>query len=327
MDWQPLVDTLEIGALGSLTGIKHGSGAGPRRRIMLCAHMDEIGLIVRNFDEGFLLISHLGGIDARILPGMPVLVHCDPPLRGVVGVPPLYTQTEEQRGKYAPLSELLVDVGLPADEVRQRVHVGDAITLDMPITELQNGRLTGKALDDRACIAIITACLQALQSRKHVWDVLAVASVQEETGSAGAMTEAYRLNPDLAVALDVTFGTQPGVSDGAFPLGSGAPISLGANFHPALYDAICAAAERIEMTLAPDPLPMHSGTDAWPIQVSRDGIPTALLEVPIRNMHTPVETVDVKDIERAGRVLAEFIAGLDADFLRTIVWDAPTNAE
>jgi endoglucanase len=104
-------------------------------------------------------------------------------------------------------------------------------------------------------------------------------------------------------------------------LGGGAVISLGANFHPALYDAICAAGERLEMTLAPDPLPMHSGTDAWPIQVSRDGIPTALLEVAIRNMHTPVEIVDMKDIERAGRVLAEFIAGLDADFLNTIVWD------
>src|SRR5579864_4574261 len=320
-DWQPLVDSFEVGALGSLTGIKRGTGAEPRRRIMLCAHMDEIGLIVRNFDEGFVLVSHLGGIDARILPGMPVVVHCDPPLRGVVGVPPAYTQTEEQRGKYAPLSELLVDVGLPADELRRRVRVGDPITLDVPITELQNGRLTGKALDDRACVAIITACLQGLQTRKHAWDVLAVASVQEESGAAGAMTEAYRLNPDLAIALDVTFGTQPGVNDGAFPLGSGAEISLGANFHPALYDAICAAAGRLEMTLAPDPLPMHSGTDAWPIQVSRDGIPTALLEVPIRNMHTPVETVDVKDIERAGRVLAEFIAGLDADFLNTIVWD------
>lgn len=320
-DWQPLVDSFEEGVLGGLTGIKRGSGAEPHRRIMLCAHMDEIGLIVRNFDEGFLLVSHLGGIDPRVLPGMPVMVHCDPPLRGVVGVPPLYTLTDDQRTKYAPLTDLLVDVGLPAEEVCRCIHVGDVVTLDIPITELQNGRLTGKALDDRACIAIVTACLDALQTRKHRWDVLAVASVQEETGGAGAMTEAYRLNPDLAIALDVTFGTQPGVSEGDFPLGGGAVISLGANFHPALYDAIRAAGDRLEMALATDPLPMHSGTDAWPIQVSRDGIPTALLEVAIRNMHTPVETVDIKDIERAGRILAEFISALDADFLSTIVWD------
>ncbi len=318
--WQPLVDSLEVGKLGSLVGIKLGSGPEPRRRIMLCAHMDEIGLIVKDIDRGFLKVGHMGGIDDRTLPGLAVIVHGRQPLKGVVGLPPLHMLSADQHGHYPKLSDLVIDVGLPADQVAELVSVGDVITMDTPIFDLQD-RLAGKAIDDRACLAALTACLDALQSRKHVWDVLAVASVQEEVGSWGARTEAYRLAPDLAIALDVTFALQPGVSDGAYKLGGGGPpISLGANFHPALYDAINAAAERLEMTLEPDPLPDHSGTDAWPIQISRDGIPTALLNIPIRNMHSTIETVDMHDVQRTGRLLAEFIAGLGIDFLKTITW-------
>lgn len=325
--WQPLVDTLEVGKLGSLIGLKRGSGPEPRRRLMLCAHIDEVGLIVKNIEEGFLRVSHLGGIDRRILAGKAVQVHGRRLLPGVVGVHPWHTLSTEQREKYPAMTDLLVDVGLPADQVAQLVSVGDVITLDAPVIELQNKRIVGKAFDDRACVAAVTACLDLLQSRKHSWDVLAVASTQEEVGGFGAMTEAYRLQPDIAIALDVTFGTQPGVSGGDYAVGGGPALSLGANFHPVLYEAINAAAERIEMTLHPDPLPAHSGTDAWPIQISQNGIPSALLNIPIRNMHSSVETVDVKDIERAGRVLAEFIAGLTPEFLATIVWDAAEPEE
>ena len=319
--WQPLVDSLEVGSLGSLVGIKHGTGTEPRRRIMLCAHMDEIGMVVRAHEQGYLRVSRMGGIDFRLLPGMPVLVHGRQTLSGVVGVPPFHTLKEDHRKHYAPITDLVVDVGLPADQVAQLVRVGDIVTMDAPMIDLQNDRVAGKAVDDRACVAAVTACLDALQSRRHVWDVLAVASVQEEVGGFGALTEAYRLNPDLAIALDVTFGIQPGISDDAFKVGEGPAISMGANFHPALHEAILAAAKRIEATLHLDFIPANSGTDGWEIQISRDGIPTALLNIPIRNMHSTVETVAIQDIARTGRILAEFIAGLDADFLSTIVWD------
>jgi endoglucanase len=322
-DWRPLVDSLDVGKSGSLIGLKKGTGSEPHRKIMLCAHMDENGLIVSQIEGGLLRVARLGGIDTRILPGAPVLVHGRRSLPGVVGVPPLHVVNEDVRGRYPDVRDLVVDLGRPAAEVAELVRVGDVITLDASLIELQNGRLAGKALDDRACVAALTACLEALQTRRHVWDVLAVASTQEEVGSRGARVEAYRLEPEIAIALDVTFAVQPGVNDSAFKLGDGPTLSLGENFHPALYQALDAAAKRLELSVHPEPTPGPSGTDAWPIQVSRDGIPTALIGLPIRNMHSGVETLDMKDLERTGRLLAEFIAGIDADFLATIVWDKP----
>lgn len=326
-DWQPLVDQLENGALGSLIGLKRGHAhadtlTASRPRIMLCAHIDEIGMIVHHIDGAFLAVTSLGGIDARVMVGQPVIVHCDPPLRGVVGVAPWHTLSSEQTGVYTPRSELLIDVGLDAETLRQCVHVGDAITADTALLDLTAQRVTGKALDDRACVAAITACLEALQTRQHSWDVLAVASVQEEVGGFGAMTEAHRLQPAMAIALDVTFA-DPGTAHGSFALNGPPPLGLGANFHPALYQMLRAAGSRMEMELRPDPIPMVSGTDAWPIQISQDGIPTALIQVPLRNMHSPVEIVDMRDIERAGRLLAEFICGLDSETLSKLTWDVP----
>jgi endoglucanase len=319
--WRPFVDDLDVGRLGSLVGYKLGTGEPPRRRIMLCAHMDEIGLIVHAIEDGFLRVSHLGGTDERTLAGMPVLVHGRETLRGVVGTYPRHTLPSEQQGRYPIWDELFVDVGLPADQVTALVSVGDVITPDTPLIDLQGGRIAAKAADNRASVAAVTACLNALRSRRHEWDVLAVASVQEETGAWAASREAHRLQPDIAIALDVTFATQPGVDGPSFKLGSGPSLALGPNFHPALYAAISAAGERMEIDLPPEPTPAGSGTDAWMIQVARDGIPTALISIPVRNMHTTVETLDLKDIERTGRVLAEFIAGLAPDFLATIVWD------
>ncbi|MCC6973178.1 MAG: M20/M25/M40 family metallo-hydrolase [Anaerolineae bacterium] len=331
--WSPLVDSLEIGKSGSLIALKRGtqtdSSDGTRRRIMLCAHMDEIGMIVREVRGTFLKVSRLGGIDARILPGLPILVHGREPVPGLIGIVPQPTLSSENQGVYAALDDLYVDLCLPPERVAALVRVGDPITVDLPMIELGNGLLVGKAMDDRACVAAITVCLEQLQSRKHEWDVLAVAAVQEETGSRGAAVEAYHLQPDIAIALDVTYGQQPGVSGAdVHKLGGNPPLSLGANFHPALFEAIKAASERLELTLPIDPLPGHSGTDAWVIQTAREGIPSALLNIPIRNMHTAIETVDLKDIERAGRVLTEFITGLKPDFLSAIQWDkAPSEKD
>jgi endoglucanase len=319
--WEPLVETLEIAKSGSLVGLKRGTGPEPRRRIMLCAHMDEIGLLVSGITAGFLKVEHIGGLDARILPGTPVLVHGKETIPGVVGLYPAHTLSSDQQGKYPRLTDLIVDVALPAERVAALCAVGDVITVDLPLVDLASGRVMSKALDDRACVAALTVCLERLHSIAHSWDVLAVASTQEEVGSRGAKVEAFRLRPDIAIALDVTFALQPGVTDEAHPIGGNPPLSLGANFHPALFDAINAAADRLEMPLPPDPLPGNTGTDAWQIQISQEGIPTALINIPIRNMHSASEMVDLKVIERAGRLLAEFVAGLMPDFLATITWE------
>lgn len=321
--WAGITDEIEQDGLGSLIAIKRATDpTDPPRQIMLAAHMDEIGMMVRDVVDGFIYVHRISGVDNRIMPAQTVMVHGKRPLPGVVAtVPPHMLQTS-QRNKYPTFDDLVIDVGLPAAEVAQLVRVGDLITVDVPMIELQNGKVAGKAMDDRACVAAVTVCLQHLQGMRHQWDVYATATVQEETGLYGARTAAHHIQPDIAIALDVTFAAQPGVdSDTATEMGGGPGIGIGQNFHPGLYKKIKETAEKNEIKVQDDLIVGASGTDAWAIQVAVEGIPTSLLEVPIRNMHSPVETLDLKDIQRAGRLMALFIAGLDADFMTAIDWE------
>lgn len=313
--WMSLVDDLQEDGLGSLIGLQRGTGPEPRPRLMLAAHMDEIGLMVKQIDGGFLRIARVGGTDLRVLPGREVVVHGRQELPGVVGMRPPHVLPADERDKPVPWDKLFVDVGLPEERVRQVVRVGDTISFRRDLIELKGELVTGKAIDNRASVAAVTLALEQLRRVDHAWDVIAVATVQEEVGLIGAITSAYGVAPDAAVAIDVTFGQQHGVSkDEAFPLGEGVVIGVGPNFHPQLVDRLKGAAKDHEVPFHIEPAPGRSGTDAWAIQVSREGVPTALLGIPVRYMHQPVETVAVKDVERAGRLLATFAAGLAADF-------------
>jgi endoglucanase len=321
--WTGLVDEMQQDGLGSLIGIKRGTQSGEtRRKIMLAAHMDEIGLMVRDVVDGFIFAHRISGIDSRLMLSQPVIVHGRQPLPGVVAAVPPHLLKPEQRTKYPTIDELIIDVGLPKEEVEALVTVGDLITPDAQTVDLLNNRIAGKAMDDRACLAAVTACLNHLKSMSHVWDVYATATVQEETGLLGAKTAAFHIAPDIAIAMDVTFAAQPGVDqDDASEMGGGPGIGIGPNFHQKLVDRIKDTAKRYEIKIQDDIVPGASGTDAWAIQVALSGIPTALLEIPLRNMHSPIETLDLRDAERLGRLLAQFIAELDADFLAAIAWD------
>jgi endoglucanase len=164
--------------------------------------------------------------------------------------------------------------------------------------------------------------LEELQNKSHVWDVWAVATVQEETSYLGAYSSAFQLRPQLAIAVDVTHAKGPS-SNGwqTFAMGKGVGLCIGPNMHPFLHTRLKEIAERTEIPWFLDVTPAHSGTDAYAMQTTAEGIPTALVEFPIRYMHMPVESVVVKDIQRAGRLLAEFIASLEADFVETILWE------
>ncbi len=319
--WQPFVDDMREGKLGSLIALKQGAGSEPRPKLMLAAHMDEIGLMVAGIEKGFLRITRVGGTDRRVLLGLEVIVHGQRDLPGIVATRPPHVLPEEERKKTMPWDKLFVDVGLPAEKVEHLVTVGDPISIRREMVELENNRVAGKAMDDRACVAAVTLALEQLSGVRHAWDVFAVATVQEETGLKGAITSAYGVAPDLAVALDVTFGRHPGVLEvDSFPLGEGPTIGVGPNFHPGLAARLKKVAEAHEIPYQIDPIPGRSGTDAWAIQVTREGVPTALVSIPIRYMHQPVETLAVQDVERAGRLLAAFIAGLEADFLEKMRW-------
>lgn len=313
--WQPFVDEMRVDAMGNLIALKCGVAPEPRPKLMLAAHMDEIGLMVTGIEKGFLRIARVGGTDRRVLLGLEVVVHGRRDLPGVVATRPPHVLPEAERKKVVPWDKLFVDVGLPPQEVEQWVAVGDLISIRAETLELKNGRVAGKALDDRACVAVITLTLEQLAGVRHAWDVLAVATVQEEVGLKGATTAAYGIAPDLGVALDVTFAKHPGVPDvDSVPLGEGPSIAVGPNFHPGLVERLKKVAEAHEIPYQIEALPGRVGTDSWAIQVTREGVPTALVAVPLRYMHQPVEVVDTQDIERAARLLTAFIAGLEADF-------------
>jgi tetrahedral aminopeptidase len=317
--WAPETRVDKMGnALAVCRGIDRGSA--PRRAIMLATHMDEIGLMVAGVKHGFLHVVAMGGVDARILPGQEVIVHGRRDLPGLIASTPPHLLKAADRHKVAPLDQLWIDVGLPARQVERLVRVGDLISLRRSVLELKNGLLAGKAFDNRASISAVAVCLEQLQHTEHQWDVLAVATVQEEVNLLGAATSAYALQPDVAIAIDVTFATQHNADDvETFALDKGPTINVGPNMHPRMVQGLRAAAKRLELETRLEPLTGDSGTDGWAIQVAREGIPTGIVAIPIRSMHTPVETVAVADLERTGRLLAEFIRGLDEEFYQSLV--------
>jgi endoglucanase len=240
----------------------------------------------------------------------------------VVALPSPRLLPEEMREGPVALENLFIDTGLPPAKVAELVRVGDVVAFAQPPVELNGGTLSGHTLDNRASVAALTVCLEELQSRPHAWDVWAVASSQEEVGALGAAGSTFELHPTLALVVDVTFAKGPGTSDwSAFPFGKGPTIAMGPNMHPALHTAMKELADRLEIPYALEYTPDHSGTDGWSTQVAAEGIPTMVLGIPLRYMHTPVELVAIKDIQRAGRLLAEFIAGLEPDFMEKIVWE------
>ncbi|MBN1451355.1 MAG: M20/M25/M40 family metallo-hydrolase [Anaerolineales bacterium] len=326
-EWQPLVDELSLSRLSSLHGFKKGAGEDPRPSIMLAAHMDAIGLMVTQVEDGFLRITSIGGVDPRILPGQAVIVHATgadakEDLPGVIVMPPVKLLPPGDGTGVVDLPHLLVDVGLLPSKVARLVRVGDLVSFGTEAVEMSGEIVSGHSLDNRVSVAALTLCLGELQSKPHAWDVWAVATVQEEITYAGAATSAFQLRPNLAIAIDTTFAKGPGANDWqTFELGKGPTFGHGPNIHPYLFKQFKELAEQLEIPYATEIMPTSSGTDGMAMQVTAEGIPTFVLSIPIRYMHTPVEMVAVKDIQRAGRLLAEFVSGLEPDFMSAITWD------
>ena len=320
--WAPLTHELSTSRLGSLHGLRRGAGSEPRPSILLAAHMDAIGLMVTAIVDGYLRVTSVGGIDARVLPGQLVTVHGREDLPGLIAPPSAHLLPAHINAGAAPLDHLLVDTGRLPEEVQQLVRPGDLVSFAQPPFETAGDTLVGHSLDNRASVAVVTVCLEELSKRPHLWDVWAVATTQEEVTLGGASTSGFALRPTLAVAIDVTFASGPGSpSHKTFPMGKGPTLLWGPNTHPALFKAFKELAERLEIPYALETAPRHSGTDGFALQVVAEGIPNMVIGIPLRYMHTPVEMVAIKDITRAGRLLAEFIAQLDENFMDKLTWE------
>jgi putative aminopeptidase FrvX len=309
----------EVGAdhLGSSFARVRGTGEGPT--LVVVGHIDEIGLHVTHIDDdGYLRFGDVGGWDPAVLVGQRVrLLTRSGPIKGVVGRKPIHLLKDEDRKKVPELKELHIDVGAKnGEEARSMVRIGDVAVIDVEPLELPNGRLVSRSLDNRVgCYVAAEAARLVAVEGGAPGDVVALAVVQEETTFAGSRTSAFAFEPDLAIAVDVTFATdQPGIELGQMTkhvLGSGPVIARGTTLHPRIPDLLeeTAAEEKIDFTV--ESLGRGTGTDADAIHISRAGVPTGLVSVPNRYMHSPVEMVQIEDLDAVARLIAAFARRLD----------------
>ncbi len=313
-----VADEVSTDVMGSVHATLKGTGAAPS--VMLAAHMDEIGLMVTYVsDDGFLSVSAVGGVDAAILPGMRVDVHtAKGPLRGVVGRKPIHLIESDERTKVTPLSDLVIDLGLPAKKVKKRVRIGDVITFGVGFERFGRGMAVSRAFDDKCGVWIATRVMEELKAQGGAeGDFIAAATVQEEIGTRGAITTTYGVNPDVGLAFDVTHATDyPGISKtkyGDIRCGGGPVIARGPNINPVVFERLVAAAEAEGIAYQLEAEPSVTGTDARSIQVTREGKACGLISVPLRYMHTPTEVVALSDLEDTVRLIVRFVRDLDAD--------------
>lgn len=314
-------DDINIDSLGNIIALKKGLSINNNVKIMIAAHMDEIGLMVKDIEEnGFLRFTNIGGFDPRTIIGQEVIVHGKRDIFGVIGSKPPHLQEASEHDKAIKMEDMTIDIGYSKDEVEKLVSIGDVITIKRNMIELQGGRVSAKALDDRAGIAVVYECIKELNKLNHQADVYFVSTVQEEVSMSGALVSTYKINPDIGIAVDVGFGTTPELSkSNSIELGKGPGITLGGNIHPGLRKKLTEIAGEYNIPYQMEISPGPTGTDARAMQITREGIPSLVLSVPLRYMHTSVEVVDMIDIKHTAKLLAFFIASISSENLEGLL--------
>lgn len=309
----------EVGgnSMGSVWARVPGTGEGTSVAFM--GHIDEIGVMVTHIDEkGFLWLGQVGGWDPSVLVGQRVeLMTAAGSIPGVIGRKPIHLMEPDEREKAPKTKELHIDIGATSEEeARAMVRVGDSAIIAAKPLELPGGRIVSRSLDNRVgCYLALRAAELVAEAGGAPGDVYAVAAVQEETDLSGARVVAHELQPDCAVVLDVGFcADAPGVDParvGKHALGKGPVLARGSMLHPKLFELLTETAAAQEIPHTVQAAPRFTSTDADEVQRTRGGIPTTLVEVPSRYMHSPVEMVQLSDLEHAARLLAAFAQRLE----------------
>lgn len=289
---------------------------GSSKTILLDAHTDRIGMIVTSVEDGgFLRVAKCGGMDARVLAAQDVTICGKEPVYGVVTSTPPHLSTPEDAKKAKDFDAILIDTGMSAEKLKKLVSPGDRITVRCPQGELQNGRIFGAALDDRAGCAVIIRAAELVANEKNRPTVKLLFSGQEETGGDGAVTGSYNLDADECISVDVSFAAAPDMpSEKCGKLGKGPMIGIAPVLDYKISTRLKKLAEEKEIPFRLEIMGDSTGTNADHIAISKGGIRTGLVSVPQRNMHTGVEIISVDDVENSARLIAEYIlgGGLDA---------------
>jgi putative aminopeptidase FrvX len=300
--------------------------AGGSPKVMLSGHIDEIGLMITHIDDqGLLRFTGVGGWDPQVLVGQRVRIQTSAgEIFGVIGKKAIHVMEAEERKKVSEIKSLWIDIGASdGDEAKGMVRVGDVGVLDQALLELPNGRIASRSLDNRMGAFVVLEALRLLSEEDEIAaEIVAVASVQEEIGLYGARGAAFGLDPDAAIAVDVTHATDtPGVpknENGDHALGSGPVIARAPNLSPIVSDGLIAAAEEAGIAYTLEAESGSTVTDAAAIQFTRAGIATGLVSCPNRYMHSPNEIVDLGDLVNCARLISAYAKKLDAntDFVR-----------
>lgn len=314
----PLCDAVWTDIMGNLIGVKR-CGRPDAKKLLLDAHMDEVGLIVTGIENGFLRFAPLGGIDARILPATVVDVRVRDPyeashyrwIPGVIDTMPPHALKAEDMEQAISMEDLVIDVGMTQAEAETYVPLGTTAVFRTLPSRLQNGRLAGKTLDDRACVEVLLRTMQNLQSQTLEADVYCMFSTQEELGTRGASAGVYGIDPDIALVLDVTHAKTPDAQGiELMELGGGPAIGVGPNMTRKVTDMLIRLAKDENIPYQLEVMAGNSGTNAWPIQISRSGVATGVLSVPLRYMHTPNEVIDLADVEHTACLVTAFVRNI-----------------
>jgi putative aminopeptidase FrvX len=314
-----VADDVRTDVMGNVVAHVEGPAGAPR--LMLAGHCDEIGFMIKYVDDqGYLFFAPIGGVDAHLVPGQRVTVHAsDGPIPGVVGKRPIHQIESKDRDKVVPFKSQFIDIGChDKSEAVKLVSIGDPVTFSVGVERLQGTRLTSRALDDKMGAFIVAQVLREVRRKKQMTvDLYGVSTVQEEVGLRGGATSAYGVQPDIGIAVEVGFASDyPGADHkdlGEVCLGKGPVIARGPNINPVLFDLLMTTAEEENIPCQVMGIPRATGTDANVMQLVHGGVATALISIPLRYMHTPVEVLDWVDLEGAVKLLTALCSRITKD--------------
>lgn len=284
-------------------------------KFMLAGHVDEIGLMITHIDDkGYVYTAQIGGMDPALLIGQRVTIVTEKgPVFGIIGRKAIHQMTPEERKKNVEMENIWVDIGADnKKDAEKRVAIGDPMVIDVACRPLNGDKIVSRATDDKAGAYVVAEVMKTLSKRKLNISVIGVATVQEEVGLRGAITSSYSVKPDAGIAVDVTFAsdhpdTNPKKS-GEVKLGEGPVLHRGPNINPVMEKELFKIAKQHKIAYQVTAEPRCSGTDANAMQISRGGAAAALISIPNRYMHTPVEVISTRDLDNCVKLIVEYLA-------------------
>lgn len=307
---RPYVDEAAVDRFGNAIGVRLCGRPGAKK-LLLDAHLDEIGLMVTGIEEGFLRFRTIGGVDPRMLPGRELTVMTQPPILGVVAcLPPHVLQAEDMK-KSIPIDDLRVDVGMSQEQAEAAIPIGTPMVFRGGCFALDGDKLCGKSMDDRSCFVTLLRAAELLKDKPLDVDLYIMGSTREEVSGAGAKVGTYGINPDFCVAVDVTHGKTPDANlHRRSSIGGGPQIGIGPNMTRWMTQRMIEKAKANAIPYQPEVMEGHTGTNGWGMQVTREGVATSVVSLPLKYMHSPIEVLDIQDIEHVATLLAAFTENL-----------------